>query len=201
MSDLGTASPHPRAEHQAHSRSDGIVSRRIAARQTGIDISVRRALSVIAWSRCHLVCQWPWASRHGPGTPGGNGGGQDGAHDRGPAGYGEEVRVTAQSTNVMLPWETSRSMRSSTRYRIVQPPPTRARRWICLPAVGLVMAVALLVTEQTGVQVDQVLVASAALHVGNDAARARGRRLGVQVPAGPVIAGARGSSGRRALDD
>ena len=69
------------------------------------------------------------------------------------------------------------------------------------PGVGLVMAVALLVNEQTGVQVDQVLVAFAALHVGDDAARARGRRLGVQVPAGPVIAGARSSSGRRALDD
>ena len=108
--------------------------------------------------------------------------------------------MTAQSTNVILPWETSRSMRSSTRYRIFQPPPMRQTMDLP-PGVGLVMAVALLVNEQTGVQVDQVLVAFAALHVGDDAARARGRRLGVQVPAGPVTAGARSSSGGRPLND
>jgi hypothetical protein len=38
--------------------SDGIASNLITAGQGNIGVWVRRAVSVAAWSRCHLVCHW-----------------------------------------------------------------------------------------------------------------------------------------------
>ncbi len=38
--------------------SDGIALGRITAGQTDIGVWVRRAVSAVAWGRCHLICHW-----------------------------------------------------------------------------------------------------------------------------------------------